>query len=273
METQSEAREALKVISLMYHDVVEGGAHEQSGFGGADAALYKLEQGQFKQHLQAIAGAVRESPVKVFELQADARARRPWLLTFDDGGVSAYTCIAGMLEEFGWRGHFFVTANYVGSPSFLSDAQIKELHRRGHVIGSHSASHPERMSHCGPEEMLREWAESVARLSDIVGERVRVASVPGGFYSSSVAKAAARAGVEMLFTSEPTSAGRSVDGCAVLGRYTIQRRTTPETVAAIAAGRVAPRLKQMLLWNAKKVTKTLGGRYYLKARKSLLDQR
>src|SRR5437588_17485 len=208
-------------------------------------------------------------------LRGESRSRGaspPWLLTFDDGGVSAYTCIAGMLEEFGWRGHFFVTANYVGSPSFLSGAQIKELHRRGHVIGSHSASHPERMSHCSPEEMLREWAESVARLSDIVGERVRVASVPGGFYSARVAKAAARAGIEMLFTSEPTSAGRSVDGCLVLGRYTIRRSTTAEAVAAIAAGRVAPRLKQLLLWNAKKVTKALGGRYYLKARKSLLGQ-
>ena len=272
METQSEAREALKVISLMYHDVVERGAHEQSGFGGADAALYKMEQSQFKKHLQAIAGAVRESPANVFDLQAVAHARRPWLLTFDDGGVSAYTCIAGMLEEFGWRGHFFVTANYVGSPSFLSGGQIKELHRRGHVIGSHSASHPERMSRCSPEEMLREWAGSVARLSDIVGERVRVASVPGGYYSARVAKAAAQAGIEILFTSEPTTTGRSVDGCTVLGRYTIQRRVTPETVAAIAAGRVAPRLKQLLLWNAKKVTKALGGRYYLKARKSLLDQ-
>ena len=67
----------MKVISLMYHDVVERGAHEQSGFGGADAALYKMEQSQFKKHLQAIAGAVRESPANVFDLQAVAHARRP----------------------------------------------------------------------------------------------------------------------------------------------------------------------------------------------------
>ena len=266
----------MKAISLMYHDVIEGGAPEESGFSGADADLYKMEPGQFNGHLRAIAEVVPESPISIFDLRREEAAtdgaRHPWLLTFDDGGVSAYTRIAVALEQHGWRGHFFVTTDYIGAPSFLNREQIKELHRRGHIIGSHSASHPERMSRCSEGVMLREWAGSLRVLSDIVGERVRVASVPGGYYSTRVARAAAQAGITRLFTSEPTIHARSVDGCLVLGRYTIQRRTTPELVAAIAAGRTLPRLKQLLVWNAKKLTKALGGKYYLKARKLLLDQ-
>jgi hypothetical protein len=101
---------------------------------------------------------------------------------------------------------------------------------------------------------------------------VTVASVPGGHYSRRVARAAALAGIEVLFTSEPTASCYFVGRCLVLGRYTINQATSPSQAAAIASGRVAPRLRQLLFWNAKKMTKAVGGEYYLKVRKSLLWQ-
>lgn len=263
----------MRAISIMYHDVTEqGAAHTASGFPGADAALYKLERAHFKEHLNAIAAARSDAPARVFELTEKADATPPWLLTFDDGGASAYACTAEMLEELGWRGHFLVTAGYIGKPAFLSREQISELHRRGHIIGSHSTTHPARMSHCSPQEMLTEWKTSIETLSDITGQQVKVASVPGGFYSREVAEAAAQAGIEWLFTSEPVTKCAVVDGCLVLGRYTVQRHTTPERAAALACGRLTPRMRQLLFWNAKKITKSLGGEYYLKLRKSLLGQ-
>lgn len=261
----------MRAISIMYHDIVERGAAHASGFPGADAALYKLEPELFGAHLRALAAVREDRPALVFDL-SEKRTRAPWLLTFDDGGVSAYTHIAEMLEERGWRGHFLVTAGYIGNPSFLSREQIVELHRRGHVIGSHSSTHPARMSHCRPEQMMEEWRTSVETLSDILGEAVRVASVPGGFYSTEVAKAAAQAGIEALFTSEPVTKCSRVDGCTVLGRYSVQRSMTPERVASLAGGRVAPRMRQLLFWNAKKITKAVGGDYYLKLRKSLIGR-
>jgi len=36
-------REKMKVISLLYHDVVSPGAFDASGFSGGDAHIYKLE--------------------------------------------------------------------------------------------------------------------------------------------------------------------------------------------------------------------------------------
>jgi peptidoglycan/xylan/chitin deacetylase (PgdA/CDA1 family) len=261
----------MRAISIMYHDVTAAGLAHTSGFPGADAALYKLERERFNEHLDAIAAARTDAPARVLEL-SEKRERAPWLLTFDDGGVSAYTCIAEMLEERGWRGHFLVTAGYIGKPSFLGREQIIELHRRGHVIGSHSTTHPSRMSHCRPEEMLKEWKMSIATLSDILGQQVRVASVPGGFYSREVAEAASLAGVEALFTSEPVTKCARVQGCLVLGRYTVQRWMGPQRIAALACGRFTPRMRQLLFWNAKKITKSLGGEYYLRLRKSLLSQ-
>src|ERR1044071_4176434 len=101
----------------MYHDIVERGADNASGFPGRDAALYKLERAAFVQHLRAVAEAARDSVSTVFDLAPDTAngARRaPVLITFDDGGESAHAVAAPLLEEFGWRGHFFVTAGRVG---------------------------------------------------------------------------------------------------------------------------------------------------------------
>lgn len=244
----------------MYHDVVTRDQRDSSGFPGTDAALYKLTPDQFRNHILSIRNATQDKPLTALDLKALPQHGTHFFITFDDGGRSAFTTIADILEEQGWRGHFFVTAGYVGHRTFMSRDQIRELHRRGHVIGSHSLSHPPRMSRCSWNEMIEEWSVSVKILSDILGERVRVASVPGGSYSKQVARAASKSGIEILFTSEPTASSRVVDGCTVLGRYVIKRWTTPETAAAIAAGRVAPRLRQMMFWNAKKAIKAFGVR-------------
>ncbi|HYE74382.1 MAG TPA: hypothetical protein VEF04_13670, partial [Blastocatellia bacterium] len=101
-------------------------------------------------------------------------------------------------------------------------------------------------------------------------EPVIIASLPGGHYSKAVARAASMAGIRYLFTSEPVTKSQVVDECTVYGRYTIQRWTTPSEAAAIAQGNLMPRLKQALIWNAKKLIKRASGQYYVKARKSLL---
>jgi peptidoglycan/xylan/chitin deacetylase (PgdA/CDA1 family) len=251
----------------MYHDVVENGDFESSGFPGEGAHVYKLRREDFARHLDAIAAA-GAGVVTVKEL-----SESPVLLTFDDGGVSFHHPIAELLEGRGWRGHFFVTTDRIGTPGFLSESELCELHRRGHVIGSHSRSHPTRMAALSRAELDREWRESLARLSGLVGERVKVASVPGGYYSRAVAESAAAAGIEVLFTSEPTSQADQVNGCLVLGRYVIQRGMEPEWSGGFAAGRRAQCWRQTALWKAKRVAKTLGGSGYLKLRQAILERK
>jgi peptidoglycan/xylan/chitin deacetylase (PgdA/CDA1 family) len=194
------------------------------------------------------------------------------MLTFDDGGRSAHALIADLLEQRGWRGHFFITTNHIGAPSFVTVEQIRDLDRRGHIVGSHSCSHPARMSACSAEEVLAEWQRSAAVLADVLGKAVPVASVPGGFYSRAVAHAAAQAGFRFLFTSEPTASWHRVDGCLVLGRYSIDRGTSATIAAALASGRCLPRWRQSLLWNVKKVAKAVGGRGYAGLRRWLLTR-
>ena len=240
----------------MYHDVVTEGREDDSGFPGRDAALYKVAIARFDQQVRAIADRVAGmNPLPCF--------------TFDDGGVSAMEA-AKILERYGFHGLFFVTTNYIGTPGFLDAAQIREVHARGHAIGSHSCSHPLRMGHCGRARLLDEWARSRSALEAILGSEVRSASVPGGDFAPAVAEAAARAGITHLFTSEPTTGVRHAFGLVLHGRFTIQRWTTTDTVCGLASGAWLPRAKQTMVWNAKKLTKRIGGEAYLKMRKLLL---
>jgi peptidoglycan/xylan/chitin deacetylase (PgdA/CDA1 family) len=258
----------MRALSLLYHDVITG-EFDASGFQGAGPARYKLLSKEFERHLEMLAAVRPEGPISVGELPSVPQSPLPVLLTFDDGGASAVLA-ADMLESRGWRGHFLITVKPIGTPAFVGEGEIRELHRRGHTIGSHSFSHPDPMSRCDEETLTDEWSRSVRILEGIIGGPVTVASVPGGSYSRAVVRAAASAGIRALFTSEPVTTSHSVDGCVVLGRYTLRRGMPPQVVAALAAGNAAPLVFQFVSWNARKAAKALGGRHYLWLRRALL---
>jgi hypothetical protein len=258
----------MKALSLAYHDVTDGLGGSLVGY----KALYKLSREDFHNHVLSIRQQVPQIAVRSIDRFRQWEKEIPVFLTFDDGELGAYTCVANELEEHGWRGHFFITTDWIGKAGYLDQAHIRELRNRGHVIGSHSCSHPARMSHLKWSELAREWSESCAILSDILGERVRVASVPDGFYSRRVGKAAAAAGIEVLFTSEASAATSVLDGCLILGRYFIQIHTPPAVSGAIAAGKLWPRLRQTLLWEAKRPVKALTGGFYFAIRRYLLSR-
>jgi peptidoglycan/xylan/chitin deacetylase (PgdA/CDA1 family) len=257
----------MRAISIMYHDVVENGDFNSSGFPGEGAHLYKLRREDFERHLDAIAATTKA--VSTVRNLVDGSV----LLTFDDGGSSFHHPIAGLLEQRGWRGHFFVTTDRIGAPGFLTETELRDLHRRGHIVGSHSCSHPTRMASLTRAELDREWQNSVARLSGILGEPVDTASVPGGYYGPQVGEAAQSAGIEVLFTSEPTTRIAHLNGCLLLGRYVVQRGMGPEWSAGFAAGRIAQCWRQTAMWKVKRLAKTLGGGLYLDLREAILERK
>ena len=264
----------MKVTVLEYHDVVPDGDVEASGFPGRAAATYKLDAGVFERHLVALEPVAADHVTTVTDvIRNGAQRQRALLLTFDDGGVGAIAHTAGLLERRGWRGHFFVTVDHVGKPGFLDRAAIRELHGRGHVIGSHTCSHPPMMATLPYAAIFDEWRRSVMALGDIVGEPVTTASVPGGLYSRLVASAAGSAGIRALFTSEPVSRCWTVEGCLVLGRYTIRRWTSPTQAQALAAGHLFPRAAQWGTQKALRLLRRLGGPAYLRARAFVLNRR
>jgi peptidoglycan/xylan/chitin deacetylase (PgdA/CDA1 family) len=252
-----------KCISLGYHDVVEKGSTPETARRAA-ASHYSLTRAQFREHLDAIA----ELGCAVSTVTSEQPAV---LLTFDDGATGADACAAEELERRGWRGHFFITTDWIGKPGFLNASEIRDLHRRGHLVGSHTRSHPSRMSHLGWDQILAEWVESCAALSDLLAEPIFMASVSDGYYSRQVGRAAAAAGLKFLFNSEPTQAVAQVDGCRILGRYAILASTPASEAAALASGGWKSQMRQAASWKARKLAKAVAGEHYLTFRRWLLS--
>src|SRR5436305_5940713 len=143
-------------IKMTYIDFIDAGRSDASGFRGGGPARYKVDTPLFERHLDAISRSDR-SPTSVLDSvvsqAAAARDTQPLFLTFDDGGASAFW-VGKALRDAGWIGHFFVTTDYIGTPGFLDVAGIRGLARMGHVIGSHSSSHPVPMTPVPSDELF-----------------------------------------------------------------------------------------------------------------------
>lgn len=219
----------LELAAFAYHDVCDDPS--DSGLQRRSAEAYKLRCAEFRRHLDAMA----DGPCSP-ELIVDVDLRRPGrhlLLTFDDGGKSALR-VSDMLAERGWRAHFFIVTSLIGGRTFLNAAEIREIRRGGHLIGSHSHTHPDIFRELTPRAMVQEWHVSRTRLSELLGEPCVAASVPGGDTSDLVARAAGEVGFRHLFTSDPYLAPSTIGECWVLGRFCLKAGMPAARIAEMA---------------------------------------
>lgn len=192
------------LIALMYHEVTDDPA--KTGFQRASARIYKHRVHEFQMNLDQITcNGVR--PERIDRL---GEGERHLLLTFDDGGRSALTA-ADILESRGSTGHFFVVTGLLDTPHFLSKAGVRDLHARGHLVGSHSHTHPDVFRRLTPAQMDDEWRRSRAILEDVIGAPVVAASIPGGHGDLATERTAA-GGRLRLPVHLPAAAGPVADG-------------------------------------------------------------
>jgi peptidoglycan/xylan/chitin deacetylase (PgdA/CDA1 family) len=252
----------MQLVSLLFHDVYRH-SPDESGFRSPGANRYKLTIDALSSQFDGVAVARADRSLLVTELAGgSARQRLPFLITVDDGGVSYHRIIADRLEERGWRGHAFVSTDFIGAPGFLTASEIRELDHRGHIIGSHSASHPARFSQCHRHHMLREWVTSRKVLEDVLGHDVPIASLPGGYFSATVAETAAEAGFRVLFTSEPVTRADRTGPCTVVGRFAIRAGADPELSRKLVAPARWTRSEQWASWQVKGLLKPVLGSFY-----------
>jgi len=258
----------MRVVSLLFHDVYANEPSE-SGFISDAANRYKLTVDDFNTQLAGAHAVRSDLPILATRIMSrdNAHIRRgaaAFAITVDDGGASYYTTIAEQLETRGWRGHCFITTDFIGSHGFLSSSQVRELDQRGHVIGVHSASHPARFSALPFHQIASEWTRSRATLEDILGRPVEVGSVPGGYYSPAVARAAYESGIRVLFTSEPVTTVAVKHGCVLVGRFTIRRGDPGDLARRLVSASSGARSMAWASWNAKGLVKPLLGRSYIR---------
>jgi peptidoglycan/xylan/chitin deacetylase (PgdA/CDA1 family) len=247
---------------LIYHDVASPETADEIGFPGPLARRYKHTPEQFEHHLDVIAG----TGVTVGLIDGSAPA--PDLaLTFDDGGLGALY-VADSLEARGWRGHFFIVTDRLGTPGFMTREQVADIAERGHLVGSHTRTHPMSMRSLGADALLDEWSASRADLAQLLGRPPAVAAVPGGSLSRNVIATAATAGYQLLLTSQPLARPRHAGAMAIRGRYTVWADTPTETVAAFVRGDPLVCGRAWAWWTTKTMAKRLAPDGYERLRRA-----
>jgi peptidoglycan/xylan/chitin deacetylase (PgdA/CDA1 family) len=190
-------------------------------------------------------------------------------ITFDDGSETDLITAAPIVKENGWNATFYVTAGFVGSPGYMSSAQLRELHALGFEIGCHSMTHAY-LDDLDQPGLRREIIDAGKKLEDIIGVKIAHFSCPGGRYDDRTPQLAREAGYQSLATSHSHANFRATDPY-LLGRVAIMRDTSDAAFARVCsgAGLWRTRLRESVRGTARKV---LGNSLYDRLRGRILER-
>ena len=240
----------------MYHDIYNYDTKE-SGFLRERDFPYKIKSCQFEEQVRIISEYCESAGLEKGHV----------VFTFDDGGKSFYTIVAPILEKYGYKGLFFITTKYIGTNTFLNETEIRDLHNRGHIIGSHAHTH-EHLYSLSDKQLEEEWKLSTEILSRILGENIKYASIPNGDTSKKVLHYAQKYGIEHVYTSEPTTKVCAWNGLQVIGRYVLLGDSSTDYVMSI----IKSKKTRILLFCKRTVLKMIKfvlGQYYVKLKNML----
>lgn len=116
--------------------------------------------------------------------------------TFDDFPISAYEVGGKILEEYGTRGTFFVSGEYMNQykndVQYYDSSLLKKVHEAGHEIGCHAYDH-QMLSRLGAAFTRATCLKNQAFVRDVLGEEYTITSFayPYGDVSPLVKRVAA----------------------------------------------------------------------------------
>ncbi len=171
-------------------------------------------------------------PVEWFDAIVGALPSRGVTLAFDDGNSSDAEHALEVLTRRGHKARFFVLAERVGSPGYLTERQLGELHEAGMKIGSHGLRHRDWRG-CSDGELREELVGSRRALRELLGVEVDEAACPFGSYDRRVLHGLREAGYRKVYTSDGGSARA---GAWLSPRNTVHREQTLERWLALATG-------------------------------------
>lgn len=173
----------LKVPILMYHYVSEPPP-------GSD--VYRVDLSvtpdQFRQQMTYLRDN-GYTTIDLYELSTAIVSQtelpdKPVLLTFDDGYLDNYENAYPILEEFGFKGTFFIVSEFIdkGREGYMTWPMIKEMAQAGHRVESHSRTHPD-LTEKDRDGLIWEILGSQETIAAHVGYQPRYFCYPGGDYN------------------------------------------------------------------------------------------
>jgi peptidoglycan/xylan/chitin deacetylase (PgdA/CDA1 family) len=158
-----------------------------------------------------------------------ARGQAHVLMTFDDGNASDVEIVLPALLRRRLQATFFICSGRLDQPTFLGQAQVRELRAHAMGIGSHGIAHiPWR--HLPATQLCEELEGSRRTLQQICGKPIDAAAIPFGAYDRTVLSGLRRAGYRRVYTSD---GGVSAANHWLRARNTITRSMSIGDVALL----------------------------------------
>ena len=255
-----------RIVFLMYHELeVPGRKLVQSEPG---YVRYILSLDRFREQMQWL----KDSGFRGLSV-SDALlypAEPGVCITFDDGCETDLIAAAPVLQEFGMRATFYLTAGFLGTPGYLSVHQVRQVGSLGFEIGCHSMTHPY-LSDLSDAELGHEIVDAKLQIENILGHGIEHFSCPGGRYDQRTLETARRAGFRTVANSKFHANTASISPYQ-LGRVAMVRDLSLEEFGAICQGRGLWK-KHLQDWTRHGVRRVLGNRVYDQIRAALLGER
>jgi peptidoglycan/xylan/chitin deacetylase (PgdA/CDA1 family) len=178
-------------------------------------------------------------PVDWFEAIVGALPAHGVTLAFDDGNSSDAEYALEVLKLRGRKARFFVLAERVGSPGYLTESQLGELHEAGMKIGSHGLGHCDWRG-LSDAELQEELVGSRRALEELLSVEIDEAACPFGSYDRRVLHGLREAGYRKVYNSD---GGSARVGAWLAPRNTVHRELALERWLARAAGGAGGALK------------------------------
>lgn len=258
-EPTSRAR-LRSTVALMFHAIGDGVVDGQH-------AYYTLPRQNFAAILADMANRGRSGVSAA--LWRDSRIGT--ILSFDDGHQSNYTDAFPLLFDYGMCADFFVNPATVGTPGFVSWAQLREMNRHGMSIQSHGYHH-RYLTEYTPLGLRDNLRTSRLVIEDKIGGPVTLLAPPGGRVPPKLAETAKACGYSAVFTSRPGFV-RDTHGSRLQPRFAVTSTTSLESVARWVDGALLPVVALVCRYAALAAAKrVLGNSIYDRARARLIQR-
>ncbi len=175
--------QTIRVPILMYHYVSEP---------PEDADKYRInlsvEPDRFRAQMQWLKDRGYESVDLYDVIEVLANSGEPLekvvVITFDDAYIDNYEIAYPILEEFGYKGTFFVPTEFIdfGYEGYMTWEMIEEMAAAGHRFESHTKSHPD-LSILKRNDHVWQILGSQETLAAHIGYKPRFLAYPSGRYS------------------------------------------------------------------------------------------
>jgi peptidoglycan/xylan/chitin deacetylase (PgdA/CDA1 family) len=105
----------------------------------------------------------------------------PVMLTYDDTDEDQYTVAKPVMDQYGYKGVFFIMTVSIGKNHYMSKDQIRELSQAGHVIGSHTWDH-KNVKKYEEADYVTQIEKPTKQLREITGKKIDYFAYPFGLW-------------------------------------------------------------------------------------------